>query len=153
MGGVLSRVYYAMQDTFTVAKVGGVGALLNLALALILAPHLDVLGPALAYSVAATVNFFLLLVLLHKRLRMSLQRDEILGAARIMAASVIAALGMHFTMAGFSASNNLGGFSLALYLIAMATVCLLVYVGGLCLFRVRELRLLASWLRGKDVEM
>lgn len=67
VGTVLTRVYYALQDTLTVMTVSIVGAAINFIGALWLARSLSYVGPAVAYSIAAIFNFAILYILLERR--------------------------------------------------------------------------------------
>lgn len=65
----LARSFYAMQDTKTPFWASFLGVIINVVTALLLIPHLKVVGLALAVSVAATVNLAVLIFALSLRLK------------------------------------------------------------------------------------
>ncbi|MBU1032595.1 MAG: murein biosynthesis integral membrane protein MurJ [Patescibacteria group bacterium] len=64
---LFARAFYALQDTWTPLIAGLVAEVLNLTLAITLRTHYGINGLAIAFSVAACVNMFLLWGLLHYR--------------------------------------------------------------------------------------
>lgn len=69
VGSVLAYVFYAMQDTRTVMKVGIIGAILNAVLALMLSKRIGYIGPAFGFSIVSIVNFGVMAYILLKRLK------------------------------------------------------------------------------------
>lgn len=67
IGSILTYVFYAQQDTMTVAWIGIAGFVVNLTLALALTPYAAAAAPAFAFSFASIFNLFLLIVILHRR--------------------------------------------------------------------------------------
>jgi len=65
---LLTRMFYARQDSKTPFYLGLVTVVANIVLALLLAPRLGVSGLALAFSVASILNFILLWLWLGARL-------------------------------------------------------------------------------------
>jgi putative peptidoglycan lipid II flippase len=86
---ILVSVYYSMGDTKTPVKTAGVALLVNLTLNLILMWPLKVGGLALATSVAATVNFVMLYVLLSKRLGDFGTRDILISFGKVLCATTV----------------------------------------------------------------
>lgn len=68
VGSVLTYVFYARQDTLTVAFVGLSGFFVNLLAALLLTPALGGVAPAYAFSLASVWNLALLGVLLVRQM-------------------------------------------------------------------------------------
>lgn len=91
---VLPRMFYALQDTWTPVTLGIISMIANIVFMFLLVKPLQAGGLALATSLAAVVNMFLLFYVLRKRLRQidgwrilrtSLQT---LGASALMGAVV-----------------------------------------------------------------
>jgi len=66
---LIARGFYAIRDTWTPFVTGVVGSLVNIGLALMLRESLGVPGLALAFSAGATVQLFLLWILLRVQLK------------------------------------------------------------------------------------
>ncbi len=64
---VLSRVFYALQDTKTPVLAGICSLIVNICFSLLLLKPMAQGGLALAYSLAGIINMLLLLILLHKK--------------------------------------------------------------------------------------
>lgn len=89
---LLSRAFYAWQDTKTPVAVSLVSIVVNVVLALLLAPRFGVQGLAMAFSAAAVLQLLILLGMLHHRLQ-GFDDEKVLGSlARIVAATIVAAL-------------------------------------------------------------
>ncbi len=67
MREILSRGFYAMQDTITPVKNAAIGMVLNIVLNIILSQYLGIGGLALATSIAATCITILLFISLRKK--------------------------------------------------------------------------------------
>ncbi len=109
---ILSRGFYALGDTRTPVAFAVLSMLLNLALAAALVGPLEVRGLALALSLAAVLEFVLLLVFLGRRLPGFLSDGlgsalgRIAAAASLMAAAVGAVrLGLEVRSASRSATG------------------------------------------------
>jgi putative peptidoglycan lipid II flippase len=89
---LLTRGFYAQQDTKTPVVISVVAMTLNVFLALFLAPRFGVEGLALAFSLAAIVHLILLLAMLHWRLNGFNDRQVIASLARIMIATLVASV-------------------------------------------------------------
>lgn len=93
---LLTRAFYALQDTRTPLLIGAITVALNVALDYILVGPMGVGGLALATSVAGTANVLLLLFVLQRRLSYNLgaafsadrQIAKMLGASVLMGISV-----------------------------------------------------------------
>lgn len=86
---LLTRVFYAVKDTLTPFIIGAISVGVNIGFALWLKDELGVRGLALAFSVAATVNFVLLWVALRNRLK-TLNELQILQSFYKMAVATLA---------------------------------------------------------------
>lgn len=87
---LLTRAFYVQQDVATPVAISVTSMVLNVVLALFLAPFMGIQGLALAFSAAAIVNLVLLLGMLHWRLGGFDDREVILSLVRIAVATVLA---------------------------------------------------------------
>lgn len=69
LGSVVSYVFYALKKTYTMMKIGLVGFVLNVVLAVLLTNRLGYWGPAIAFSLVTLMNFFVTWWVLQKLLR------------------------------------------------------------------------------------
>ena len=86
---ILVGVYYSMGDTKTPVKTASIALFINLALNLILMWPLKVGGLALATSVAATVNFVMLYVVLSKKLGDFGTRGIVVSFVKVLTATLV----------------------------------------------------------------
>ena len=89
---LLTRAFYAQQDTKTPVAISIVTMIINVVLALYLSPRLGVEGLALAFSGAAIIQLVLLLGTLHLQLDGFDDRKVILSLAKITLATLLAAV-------------------------------------------------------------
>jgi putative peptidoglycan lipid II flippase len=64
---LLARSFYAFEDTKTPMLISVVSIAVNIALSLILPRYLEVMGLAMAFSIASIMNMFLLYIFLHRK--------------------------------------------------------------------------------------
>lgn len=94
---VISRSFFAQQDTKTPVVLSFIGVGINITLALILSQSLGVLGLALAFSIASIIQFFGLMFLLHRKVgdldeeNLAKHTMKILAASLLMVVTVQAA--------------------------------------------------------------
>lgn len=119
---ILVNVYFSMGDTMTPVKAASISLVINLLLNLILMWPLKVGGLALATSIAATINFFLLAVILQRRIG-SIGAMAILDsfirtglAALIMAFFVLMSKNMFLT----NTASNIGGLFTVFIVMALS---------------------------------
>lgn len=86
---LLARAFYVQQNTKTPVIISVISMIVNIVLALILAPSMGVQGLALAFSVSAIINLTLLLGVLHWQLKGFDDRVVLLSLLRIVVASLI----------------------------------------------------------------
>lgn len=86
---ILVTCFYSMRDTITPVKVAGFSVALNIILNLILMWPLKIGGLALATSISATVNFFILFMLLSRRLKGLHEAHLLRSFAKILIATLI----------------------------------------------------------------
>ncbi len=143
-GGVnlLTSVFYALKDTLIPAKTATLALLLNVVLSLILMFPLKIGGVALASSISASLNFFLLGYLLQKRI-LWYDAEQKREFFKILAAS-------------FSMGLLLFVFWEFLPLRPLLLKFFIAFIGGFCVFfvfafflRVESLRQVLGILRGK----
>jgi len=97
---ILSRSFYALQNTVIPVLTAIASAVLNIALALVLVKSLGAAGMALAFSVASIFNMLVLFVLLHYRLGDLRDKFIILRVIKICIASVAMAVLAFVTLYG-----------------------------------------------------
>jgi len=86
---LLARSFYALQDTKTPLLISLVALIINIAGALVLIKYLNVVGLALAISIAATVNAILLFLILNRRLRGLSVKPLMSMGVKVMISSLI----------------------------------------------------------------
>lgn len=89
---LLARAFYVQQDTKTPVVISTLSIVVNIILAVWLAPTMGVQGLALAFSAAAILNLVLLLGTLHWQLHGFDDRRVIFSAFKIAVAAVAAGL-------------------------------------------------------------
>lgn len=87
---LLARAFYVQQNTKTPVIISVGSMILNVILAILLAPRMGVQGLALAFSAAAIVNVMLLLGVLHWQLQGLNDRQVLVSLARITMATILA---------------------------------------------------------------
>lgn len=92
MREILSRAFYAMQDTRTPMVNGTIAVAINIVLNIILSQFLGLAGLALATSVAGMVGAILLLVSLRRIIGGFELRETVLSFGKISAAAVLMGL-------------------------------------------------------------
>ncbi|NHM27695.1 murein biosynthesis integral membrane protein MurJ [Desulfofundulus sp. TPOSR] len=147
LGPVLTRGFYALQDTATPVKVGVATVTLNLALSLVLIRPLAHGGLALANSLAAIFNVAVLFYLLVLRVPGLGARSVLFFAAGTAMASFLAG-GAAALVDGYLAGVLAGGTAvLALRLVMDALAGLLVFAGTCRFLRLDEYLYLEGILR------
>jgi len=86
---LLARAFYALQDTKTPVIISVATLVVNIILALILAPSLGVAGLALAYSTANFINLLILVFILRLRLENLDDLNIIKSSLKIILASFL----------------------------------------------------------------
>lgn len=86
---ILSKVFYAMQDTKTPVINAAIGMIINIILNLILSRYLGIGGLALATSISATVTMSLLMISLRKKIGSFGLRETGRTLLKILIASLI----------------------------------------------------------------
>ncbi|RYD05682.1 hypothetical protein N752_07235 [Desulforamulus aquiferis] len=86
---VLTRGFYALQDTLSPVKVTFITVTVNIALSLLLIKRMEHLGLALANSVAMTINAVLLGFLLRKRVTSNINNGLVVFSCKVVLSSVV----------------------------------------------------------------
>jgi len=86
---VIVQMFFAMKDTRTPVYVAGVCMAVNLALCYYLSGPLKLGGIALAGSISAFLNFFLLYIILKMRVGMIIDRATVISFVKSLIASMV----------------------------------------------------------------
>lgn len=89
---LLNRVFFAQQDSRTPLYIGLVAEVVNISLALWLAPRFGVPGLALGFSISTVINFLLLLIVLRRRYGSLDERQIIISILKYVVAGIFAAV-------------------------------------------------------------
>jgi len=149
---MLTRTYFAMQDTRTPVKLGVISVTVNIILNLILVRYLALGGLALASSVASTVNFLMLAYFLRKKLHCIDGYRIVKSACKSISASLVMGVTCWLTL---NLSRPLFADVMplkqqVLQVGSLAVIGLLVYLALAILLRMEELgkiRTVVSFLR------
>lgn len=95
---LFAKAFYSIQNTIVPVTVSIISMVINIILALVLAPEMGVAGIALAFSVASLLNMFLLLVILHAKVGGLEDSKIIKSTLKILVASAV----MGFVLQGLS---------------------------------------------------
>lgn len=86
---VLTRAFYALQDTKTPMINATIAVAINIILNIVLSRFLGIGGLALATSIAGTVSAFLMFITLRKKIGPFGLRAAVISFAKIIAASLL----------------------------------------------------------------
>lgn len=98
---VLVSAFYSLHDTMTPVKAAVVSLIVNIALNVILMYPLKVGGLALATSVSAICNFFILYILLERKLGDFGVKSILLSFYKVLLASLIMGVALKFIVISF----------------------------------------------------
>lgn len=107
---LLTRAFYARQDTKTPVIVSMVAIGLNIGLALWLSPLMGVQGLALAFSLASIFHLVILLGVLHWQLKGFDDKEVTLSLVKIVAASLVAAMAVQTLKLGIASVVDMQRF-------------------------------------------
>jgi len=142
---ILQSCFFALKDTITPMKVTSLALIVNVILNAILMFPLKIGGLALATSITGINTFFILFVLLKKRLGDFGVREIVASFVRILAASLCMGLVCYFASRNFSPSAPILSRVLSLGLAIISGI--LSYIFFCFLFRVREMQQFWRWVR------
>lgn len=149
-------VFYALNDSRTPVKIGVVTVITNILLGLFLMTRMSFLGLALSTSLAAMLNFFLLVWFLRKKLGSIKGREILDSVIRITVAALVMSVVCWLTYQ--SAHSFLLGIHLKGKIAQLIEVFSSIFIGiaaflfACHLIKVRELKLLFQMLSGKTPE-
>jgi putative peptidoglycan lipid II flippase len=100
VGGVrvLIQMFYSLKDTKTPVYVAGVAVGINIGLCVLLSRQLRLGGIALAGSISAFSNFFLLFIILSGREGRIVDRATVIALLKSLSASICMAASLYFLM-------------------------------------------------------
>lgn len=134
---VLAPGFYARQDTKTPVKIGIIAMVSNMAFNLMLAPFLGYVGLAIATTLSATLNAFLLYRALKRLDVFELSWSTLSFIARIIISSVAMAVVIYMVSPAFSVWLEMGFLEQAVRLIIYISIGILCYFVSLGLLGVR----------------
>jgi putative peptidoglycan lipid II flippase len=146
IGSVLTYIFYARQETATVAVIGVSGFLINLGAALWLTPVMGGVAPAVAFSLAATWNLLIMTAILVWQLQSIDIRTIVLVAIRMAVACGVAGIVWVYGMQWIEPLHT--AFSI-IYIGAFGVVSaigMIVYIGFCGLFGVDDVRIVFDLL-------
>jgi putative peptidoglycan lipid II flippase len=145
---ILQSCFFALKDTVTPAKIASLSLILNIIFNLIFMFPLKIAGLALATSLSGIITFFILLVLLKRKLGSFQARAMVVSFLRIALASVCMGIVCYFIA-------KRDGLLTAGMAVRIINLCFIIFLGflfylGFCfIFRVPEVRELWTWIRKK----
>ena len=143
---VLQPGFFAREDTLTPTGFAGVSVVINIAVSLILFPSLAHIGIALATSVSAWANAFLLFYALSRRGHLALERSEWLRHGGIVAVSLVMAAVL-FVLARRAGSIFSPGAALPTQVAALAAIVIFGLVTYFILVHITRIQPLGELLR------
>jgi putative peptidoglycan lipid II flippase len=147
---IVVPVFYALEDVWVPVKVGFIAVAVNTTLNLILMWPLKQGGLALATSIAATINWMLLLYILRRRVGLLGLKKVMNSFIRILAASAVMGIVCYFFSQWYTAHIGITTFIHKLvYVGIVIVVSVISFIGAAVLFRVHELNDIWQIIRGK----
>lgn len=134
---VLVQGFAAIQDTKTPVKCSISSIFSNIAFNLILIYPLGYVGLALSTALAAFVNAFLLLFLLHKKQIYKISKKSLIFILKVLISSIIMAFILRYIQHDLSFYASLSTFHAALYLLMYLMLGLIIILGLLFIMGVR----------------
>ncbi|CAM3733249.1 murein biosynthesis integral membrane protein MurJ [Rheinheimera salexigens] len=134
---VLAPGFYARQDIKTPVRIGIIAMVANMVFNLMLAPFLSYVGLALATSMSASLNAFLLYRGLKLAQVYQLTKATWLFLAKLVLATILMAALLYWQTPSFSAWLLLSFSQQAMYLSGLCIAAVLVYFVLLLLFGIR----------------
>jgi putative peptidoglycan lipid II flippase len=146
---ILVSCFYSLHDTMTPVKTAAISLAVNVALNLILMWPMKLGGLALATSISAALNFFLLFFALRRRIGGLDGRRLIDTFARGLLAS-IAAASAAFAMVHLFGIDRIGSASARVALLFGGIgVAIVVFILAAVLFKIKEMEELFVWISKK----
>lgn len=137
---LLARSFFAQHDTKTPLIISLISMAINVVLAWVLGQWLGVIGLALAFSIAAIINMFLLIFVLRRKMGDLEDKKIINSTLKIVLASVVTVLvvhGLKYLMAGIVDMQTFVG--ILLQTLVAGGLGILVYLLITYLFKFEEI--------------
>lgn len=144
---MLTRVFYALQDTKTPMKNSFYALVINFLFNLILIQFMGHLGLAFATSISAIFTAITLLYDLRKKIGNLGLRSMIQSSVKTLISSVIMGIAVYFTYNFSMATLNPSRMIELMILIASVLIGIIVYVGSLYLFKTEELVFVTDYIK------
>lgn len=148
---ILVNCFYSMQDTMTPVKTASLSLAVNVVLNLILMWPLKIGGLALATSIAGIFNFFLLFVILQKKIGRIEWRQIATSFGRMLLAALLMGAFGYMLLKGCSFFNLTMGTVIfrLMKLLMLIGMSILVYLLGALSLGVKEARGVFQWILRK----
>jgi putative peptidoglycan lipid II flippase len=146
---IVTAGFYSMQDTKTPVKIAAVAVAANIIFSVILMQPLKHSGLALANTLASGLNFFLLFILLRKRLVTIDGRRILSSFGKSVIASAMMGTAAWFFLQGTPWHTHGDTLQKALYLSGVIISCIVFYLGIIFLLKSEELNSLIVMVRKK----
>jgi putative peptidoglycan lipid II flippase len=143
---MLVTCFYSLHDTMTPVKTAALAVALNVMLNLILMWPLKLGGLALATSISAMVNFFMLFFILRRKIGRLDERRLLRSFFRIFLASAVTGAACHIMSILFRLEGLRSGLSQALVLCLIIAASIAAYVAACLVFRVTEMKEIFAWI-------
>lgn len=143
---LLVRAFYVQQNTLIPVIISIISMVVNVGLAVVLAPTLGLQGLALAFSLSAIINVFLLLTLLHWRLGDFNDAEVISSLLKITMASVLAGVVLQLLKLPVAQLVNMQRFwGVLVQLLVTFSAGTIVYVALCYLLKCEELMIISRY--------
>jgi len=144
---MITRSFYAMEDTKTPVIIGVISIAINITIALILGPIMGVEGLALAFSIASILNMIILLGTLRFRLGDLDDKKIIWSTLKISFNSIIAGTALYLTLRLVADLVNMQTF-LGIFLqgTIAGIIGLIVYLAMSLITNCEEITIVKLWL-------
>lgn len=134
---VMVSAFYALQDTKTPVRIAAITMVVNLILSLALMGPLKHGGLALALSLASSLQFFLLIFFLGRKVPLGIMRPVLISALKSLLAAAVMGAGVYYCNSGWPvAGSNSEVLARLVCLIAIGTA---IYFSVAFLLGCREL--------------
>ncbi|PIY93539.1 MAG: murein biosynthesis integral membrane protein MurJ [Candidatus Magasanikbacteria bacterium CG_4_10_14_0_8_um_filter_32_14] len=155
---ILSRSFYALQDTMTPLIISIISTIINIILAVYLSTNYGILGLIFAYSITMIFQFGLLWLLLRNKLGTLQEKKIFISVLKISIAAIIMAIFIQTFKVLLSSIVDMDRFwGVLLQVSISATIGLLIY-GFIChQLKLREMHLFHEsfkkrWLKLRNVD-
>ena len=137
---VIVSAFYALQDTKTPVKVAFLAFAVNLFFSLVLMGPLKHGGIALALSLSSTIQFFLLIFLLKRKIQMDDLRPVLVSALKCALAAAVMGLGVFYFHSGWlTADPGAGLLRMITDLAGLIIIGVIIYFAVAHILGCREL--------------